>query len=293
MNEKKMFYIELKMTFYFFDILEQFDLYVFYHVDMLIVCFLFYLFFLFLGFLLIYDLRLGNVFFVLFIIFISIYFNTTNFISCVIFFVGINLYYECMSPVIEVGYFIIALISDGFLRQTQQHLGGKLNTYYFFLVSTAVILGLCNLFGIIPWSKVLTAHFIFAFYFSLGYFITNLIYGLYLHRVRIFNLFLANDIPLFIIPILICIEAISFFSRIFSLAIRLFANLVAGHILLKILVIFLCKILQVHMSLGFPAVIIYLGILIIISLEVIINILQVYIFNMLLIIYINSILNLH
>jgi F-type H+-transporting ATPase subunit a len=107
------------------------------------------------------------------------------------------------------------------------------------LVGTAVILGLCNLFGIIPWSKALTAHFVFAFYFSLSYFIVNCLYGMFIHRVKIFNLFLANDIPLFIIPLLICIEAISFLSRIFSLAIRLFANLVAGHILLKILMVFL------------------------------------------------------
>jgi len=278
---------------FIFDILEQFDLNVFYHVDMLTSGILIYIGFLFLGLFSLYDLRLGYVLVFIFLISTSIFLNTTNFLSWVIFFVGINFYCECMSPVIAVGYFVIALISDAILRQTQQHLGGKLNTYYFFLVSTAVILGLCNLFGIIPWSKALTAHFIFAFYFSLGYFIVNLIYGLFLHRIKIFNLFLTNDIPLFIIPILICIEAISFFSRIFSLAIRLFANLVAGHILLKILMIFLWKILEVHVSLGFPDGIIYLGILIIISLEVIISILQVYIFNMLLIIYINSIAKLH
>lgn len=116
-----------------------------------------------------------------------------------------------MYPVVAISIFFITLISDVILTQTQQHLGGKLNTYYFFLVTTSVVLGLCNLFGIIPWSKALTAHFVFAFYFSLGFFVTNLIYGIYLHRIKIFNLFLSGDIPFFIIPILICIEAISFF----------------------------------------------------------------------------------
>lgn len=229
----------MKMKFYFFDILEQFDLYAFYHVDMLVIFPLAYFFFIFLGYLLLYDLRIGNAFFFLCIVGLSFYFNTTNFIACIIFFLGINFYCEYMYPVVAISIFFITLISDVILQQTQQHLGGKLNTYYFFLVTTAVILGLCNLFGIIPFSKVLTAHFVFAFYFSLGHFITNLIYGLFLHRIKIFNLFLSGDIPLFIIPILICIEAISFFSRIFSLAIRLFANLVAGHILLTILMIFL------------------------------------------------------
>ncbi len=114
-----------------------------------------------------------------------------------------------------------------------------------------------------------------------------------MHRVKIFNLFLTKEIPLFIIPVLICIEAISFFSRIFSLAIRLFANLVAGHILLKILIIFLAKILEIHLSFSFPSIIMFFGILIIITLEVMISILQVYIFNMLLLIYVKNVLKLH
>jgi F-type H+-transporting ATPase subunit a len=113
------------------------------------------------------------------------------------------------------------------------------------------------------------------------------------HRVKIFNLFLTKEIPLFIIPVLICIEAISFLSRIFSLAIRLFANLVAGHILLKILIIFLAKILEIHLSFSFPSIIMFFGILIIITLEVMISILQVYIFNMLLLIYVKNVLKLH
>lgn len=135
---------------FLFDILEQFDLYVFYHVDMLTSGILVYFVFMFLGLLCLYDLRLGYVCFFILLISVSIYFNTTNFLSCVIFFLGLNFYCECMSPVLAVGYFVIALISDAILRQTQQHLGGKLSTYYFFLVGTAVILGSCNLFGIIP-----------------------------------------------------------------------------------------------------------------------------------------------
>ncbi len=138
------------MNFYFFDILEQFDLYTFYHVDMLVIFPIFYFFYIFLGYLLLYDLRVGNAFFSICILFLSIYFNTTNFISCIIFFLAINFYCECMYPVVAIGIFFITLISDVILAQTQQHLGGKLNTYYFFLVTTSVILGLCNLFGIIP-----------------------------------------------------------------------------------------------------------------------------------------------
>jgi len=203
------------------------------------------------------------------------------------------LIFEALGPFIEVGYFFIAVVSDFILLKTQSLLGGKLEIYYLFLVSTAFILGIFNLLGLLPFTKALTGHFIFAFYFSIMYFIVNLIGGILYHKAAIFNLFLSGGIPLFIIPGLIIIEAISFFSRVLSLAIRLFANLVAGHILLKILVSFLFVLLSAHISFGFPTIIAILGILIIIALEVFISVLQVYIFNLLLIIYINSVLNLH
>ncbi|RYE12602.1 MAG: F0F1 ATP synthase subunit A, partial [Rickettsiales bacterium] len=102
-----------------------------------------------------------------------------------------------------------------------------------------------------------------------------------------------RGVPLFIVPALIIIETISFFSRVLSLAIRLFANIVAGHILLKILVSFLNVILKAHLSLSIPSIFAIAGILIIVVLEVFIGILQVYIFNLLLLIYINGVLDLH
>jgi F0F1-type ATP synthase membrane subunit a len=63
----------------------------------------------------------------------------------------------------------------------------------------------------------------------------NLI-GLKKHGLRFFSLFLPNGVPMLIIPFLVIIEVISYFSRVFSLAIRIFANMMSGHILLKILI---------------------------------------------------------
>jgi len=219
--------------------------------------------------------------------------NTSNFILFIFGFICLGLIYEALSLVLDTGYFILAVITDFILAKTREHLGGKLKAYYIFLVGTAFMLGYFNLVGLLPFTTALTGQFIFAFYFSLMYFIVNLICGVLYHKNKIFNLFLPQGVPLFIIPALILIETISFFSRVLSLAIRLFANIVAGHILLKILISFLYVILKAHLSLTFPSLIALLGIFIIIVLEVFISILQVYIFNLLLLIYINGVLELH
>ena len=200
---------------------------------------------------------------------------------------------EAFSPILDVGYFFFAIITDFILSKTREHLGGKLQAYYIFLIGTAFILGFFNIIGLLPFTTALTGQFIFAFYFSIMYFVVNLICGVLYHKNKIFNLFLPKGVPLFIVPALILIEAISFFSRVLSLAIRLFANIVAGHILLKILVSFLNVILKAHISFGFPSIIALIGIFVIIVLEVFISILQVYIFNLLLLIYINGVLDLH
>lgn len=201
--------------------------------------------------------------------------------------------FELASPILDSGYLAFALITDFILSKTKEHLGGKLQAYYIFLVGTAVILGFFNIIGLLPFTAALTGQFVFAFYFSIMYFVVNIICGVLYHKNRIFNLFLPKGVPLFIVPALIIIETISFFSRVLSLAIRLFANIVAGHILLKILVSFLNVILKAHLSFGFPSLLALLGILIIVVLEVFIGILQVYIFNLLLLIYINGVLDLH
>ena len=168
-----------------------------------------------------------------------------------------------------------------------------MQAYYIFLVGTALTLGFFNIVGLLPYTTALTGQFIFAFYFSIMYFVVNLICGVLYHKNKIFNLFLPQGVPLFIVPALIIIEAISFFSRVLSLAIRLFANIVAGHILLKILVSFLTVILKYHICFSFPSIIAFIGVLIIVVLEIFISILQIYIFNLLLLIYINGVLELH
>ena len=102
------------------------------------------------------------------------------------------------------------------------------------LISFLVILN-CNLIGIFPYSFALTSHIFFTFFLSLSFFYGLLIIAFRFKNVYFFSIFYPAGVPLVIVPLLVIIEIVSFFSRVFSLAIRLFANIMSGHILIKIL----------------------------------------------------------
>lgn len=112
--------------------------------------------------------------------------------------------------------------------------------YSFILViyATFVFLFLSNILGMLPYSMTVTSHLVLTLYFSLAFFIGSNIIGICYHKQAFFVLFLPEGVPLPIVPFLILIEYVSYLSRIFSLAIRLFANMLSGHILLKILISF-------------------------------------------------------
>lgn len=92
-----------------------------------------------------------------------------------------------------------------------------------------------NLLGMIPYSFTVTSHLIITFYLSLSAFIGVNVIAVQANNIAFFNLFLPKGVPTAIIPFLVFIELVSYLARVFSLAIRLFANMMSGHTLLKIL----------------------------------------------------------
>ena len=136
-------------------------------------------------------------------------------------------------------------------------------------------------------------YLIFTLYFSLAFFIGNNLIGICFHREKYFVLFLPEGVPTPIIPFLILIEYVSYISRIFSLAIRLFANMMSGHILLKILISFIWAIFSSNLIhwvwIGLPMCIVFL----VIGLEFAIAFLQAYVFVVLISIYLNDVINTH
>jgi ATP synthase subunit 6 len=113
----------------------------------------------------------------------------------------------------------------------------NLNVPYFFsyIFFVFLIIFSSNLLGLVPFSFTITSSIIFTFFFSIGSFININITGFRIHGLKFFNIFLPKGATVAIAPFLVIIEFISYNARVFSLAIRLFANMMSGHILLKIL----------------------------------------------------------
>jgi ATP synthase subunit 6 len=148
-----------------------------------------------------------------------------------------------------------------------------------------------NFFGIVPFSYTVTSLIVLPFFLSITFFGGIILISIRKHRWTFFSGFLPSGVPSFIMPFLILIELLSYIMRIFSLAIRLFANMLSGHILIKIL-ISVCWFL--FSSFGFFWIFFVLLVIIvamIFILESIICFLQAYVFVSLLCMYLNEALN--
>lgn len=179
--------------------------------------------------------------------------------------------------------FIKSIIVDLIAHQT-----GK--KYYFQLIAFLfILLNLLNLYGLVPYTFVLTSQFSFTFFCSFIFFTALNFTGITVHGLILFSLFFPSGAPIFIAPLLVVIEFISYFARVFSLAIRLFANITAGHILLKILSWFTWSMMDVL----FASILSTLIITVLWVLEFFISVLQAYVFTILICIYLNDVLNLH
>jgi F-type H+-transporting ATPase subunit a len=99
--------------------------------------------------------------------------------------------------------------------------------------------------------------------------------------------------PLILAPLIAAVEFISYFSRVFSLAIRLFANMMAGHTLLKILIGFSWTMLNAHTLLMVVALLPWVVVTLVMALEFVISFLQAYVFVVLICLYIHDVVQLH
>lgn len=158
--------------------------------------------------------------------------------------------------------------------------------YYFAFL---FILG-ANIIGLIPFSFTITSSFIITFSFSLILFLIINILAIY--RIGFFpfiGMFMPSGTPLQIGFLLVIIEIVSYIARLFSLSIRLFANMMAGHTLLKILIGFSFSILFSFTSLIPFAIVPWIIVTCIVVLEILISMLQAYVFLILICIYCNDI----
>jgi ATP synthase subunit 6 len=143
-----------------------------------------------------------------------------------------------------------------------------------------------NIFGLVPFSFTSTSYIIETFLLSCSFFIGLTLLAIFFQGLNSFvQTFIPQDIPKALKPLLVVIEIISYVSRAFSLAIRLFANMMAGHTLLHILSDFSLKLGKIkYLYLLFPLIIVIL----ISLLEVGVSFLQAYVFVLLIALYYND-----
>lgn len=169
----------------------------------------------------------------------------------------------------------------------------KRNQYFALFFFLFCYIFTANMVGLIPYSFTATSSFVITFFLALSYFIGINILSVFKNKWTTSNLFLPGGVPLAIAPFLILIEMVSYFAKVFSLSIRLFANMMSGHALLKILIGFAWDLLTKGYFFIFVAFFPWVIVTIILFLEALIAFLQAYVFTVLVTIYVNDALVQH
>src|SRR3984893_3080050 len=137
----------------------------------------------------------------------------------------------------------VAEISYEFVAGTIRSTAGSEGMKFFPLVfSLFMFIAVSNLIGIIPYTFTVSSHLIVTVALALLVFFSVLFYGLYKNGLKFFKLFVPSGVPIYILPLVVFIEVISFFLKPVSHSVRLFANMLAGHIALKVFASFVAML---------------------------------------------------
>lgn len=150
-----------------------------------------------------------------------------------------------------------------------------------------------NLIGLIPYSFTATSHLIVTFTLSLSIFIGINIICIQRHKFHMLSLFIPSNTSFGLALLLVPVELLSYVFRPISLGVRLFANLMAGHTLLKVIVGFSWSMLLLEDFLAFMHILPLLILVLLMGLELGVAIIQAYVFTILTCIYLNDAINLH
>lgn len=169
----------------------------------------------------------------------------------------------------------------------KDNLGNEGNKYFplIFTIFMTVLMG--NLLGLLPYSFTYTSHIVVTGALALFVFFLATLIGIARHGLHFFSLFLPAGLPIMIAPLIVVIEIVSYLSRPLSLSVRLFANMVAGHTMLKVFAGFSVSL---GVVLGIVPMIFNVAL---IGLEVMIAFIQAYVFAILTCIYLKDSIELH
>ena len=183
-----------------------------------------------------------------------------------------------------------AELSYEFVATTVRSSAGHEGMRFFPFVFTLFMFVLClNVFGLIPFAFTVTSHIIITAAMAITVFLIVIIYGLYRNGFHFFNIFVPKGVPIYILPLIVAIEILSFISRPISHSVRLFANMLAGHITLQVFAGFIILLGTGLGVIGWIAGILpFLLVVILFALEALVAFLQAYVFAILTCIYLND-----
>ncbi|MBV8592721.1 MAG: F0F1 ATP synthase subunit A [Caulobacteraceae bacterium] len=184
----------------------------------------------------------------------------------------------------EMSYEFIA----GMVRSAAGETGMRFFPFVFCIFFFIVI---CNLVGLVPYSFTVTSQIVITVMLALMVFLTVVVVGVAEHGTRFFNLFVPPGVPIYILPLVVAIEIVSFLSRPVSHSVRLFANMLAGHITLYVFGSFVIMLLGASLIFKPIAILAFAMTVGLEALELLVAFLQAYVFAMLTCMYLNDALH--
>jgi len=202
----------------------------------------------------------------------------------IFFFLGIGLRKKAIIPgpfqsLAEMSYELVSTM-------LKDNVGDPGKQYFPFIFSIFLFVLFGNLLGMIPYAFTFTSQIILTFGLACLVFVVVTAIGFFKHGLKFFKFFLPEGAPLIMAPILIPIEFISYLSRPVSLSIRLFANMMAGHTMLKVFALF-------TVLLGAYGISTVLLNAVLIGFEVLVAFLQAYVFSVLSCLYLSDAIHMH
>ncbi len=185
-----------------------------------------------------------------------------------------------LQSVAEISYeFVASMVRD--------NIGVAGLKYFPFVFTLFMFVLFLNMLGMVPYSFTVTSHIIVTFAMAVFIFIGVTVIGFAKHGLGFLKFFVPSGVPVFLLPLLVVIEVISYLTRPISLSVRLFANMMAGHTMLKVFGAFVVGMGALFGWMPLAFMVAFTG------LEILVAFLQAYVFAILTCIYLNDAIHMH
>lgn len=176
-------------------------------------------------------------------------------------------------------------------NMVRDNIGAGGRPFFPFIFSLFMFILVANLAGMVPYGFTVTSHLAVTMAMAIFVFLMVIVVGLIRHGLHFFSLFLPPGTPIYLMPLIVAIEIISFFSRPITLGVRLFANMTAGHILMKVFAGFVISLAAAG---GWIAIswLPFVANVAVTALEMLVAAVQAYVFALLTCVYLNDAVNL-